>query len=72
MRRIWLSRASSPPRLAICPAPIFLSRAQYGYWQKDSELTDVYIDHMSYVYTKGIWGKKVPGLYEQNIKVPKH
>ena len=39
-----------------------------GYWQKNSELTDVYIDHMSYVYTKGIWGKKVPGLYEQNIQ----
>jgi cobaltochelatase CobN len=39
-----------------------------GYWHRDSELTDVYIDHMSYVYTKGMWGTKVPGLYEQNIQ----
>jgi cobaltochelatase CobN len=39
-----------------------------GYWQKNTELTDVYIDHMSYVYTKGLYGKKVPGLYEQNIQ----
>jgi cobaltochelatase CobN len=39
-----------------------------GYWQKKTELTDVYIDHMSYVYTQGLWGKKVPGLYEQNIQ----
>jgi cobaltochelatase CobN len=39
-----------------------------GYWQKSTELTDVYIDHMSYVYTKGMWGVKVPGLYEQNIQ----
>ena len=39
-----------------------------GYWQKEAELTDVYIDHMSYVYTKDLWGKKVAGLYQQNIQ----
>jgi cobaltochelatase CobN len=39
-----------------------------GYWQKSSEVTDVYIDHMSYVYTQGLWGQKVPGMYEQNIQ----
>jgi len=39
-----------------------------GYWQKNTEVTDVYIDHMSYAYTKDLWGKKVPGLYEQNIQ----
>lgn len=39
-----------------------------GYWQKNTELTDVYVDHMSYAYTQGLWGQKVPGMYEQNIQ----
>jgi cobaltochelatase CobN len=39
-----------------------------GAWEKQQDLTDVYIDHMSYVYTNGTWGEKVQGLYEQNIQ----
>ena len=39
-----------------------------GVWDKDDDVADVYIDNMSYVYTKGVWGKKVPGLYEQAIQ----
>jgi cobaltochelatase CobN len=39
-----------------------------GVWEKDDDVADVYIDSMSYVYTKGAWGQKVQGLYEQAIQ----
>jgi len=39
-----------------------------GVWDKEDEIADVYIDNMSYVYTKGAWGQKVAGLYEQAIQ----
>ena len=39
-----------------------------GAWETRQDVTDVYIDHMSYVYTNGLWGQKVDGLYEQNIQ----
>ncbi|MBI1923580.1 cobaltochelatase subunit CobN [Candidatus Poribacteria bacterium] len=39
-----------------------------GVWNKDDEVADVYIDNMSYVYTKGIWGQKIEGLYENAIQ----
>jgi cobaltochelatase CobN len=39
-----------------------------GAWDTREDVTEVYIDHMSYVYTEGAWGKKIDGLYEQNIQ----
>lgn len=39
-----------------------------GVWDHDSEIADVYIDNMSWVYTKGAWGQKVDGLYQQAIQ----
>ncbi len=35
-----------------------------GVWDDVQEVTDVYKDTMSYVFTAGKWGKKVDGLYE--------
>ena len=39
-----------------------------GVWDKDDEVADVYIDNMSYVYTKGMMGQKVEGLYQHAIQ----
>jgi len=39
-----------------------------GAWEKKQDVTDVYIDHMSYVYTNGAWGQKIDGVYEQAIQ----
>jgi len=39
-----------------------------GVWNNEDEIADVYIDNMSYVYTKGAWGQKVDGLYEDAIQ----
>ena len=39
-----------------------------GAWEKKQDLADVYIDHMSYVYTSGVWGQKIDGVYEQAIQ----
>jgi cobaltochelatase CobN len=39
-----------------------------GVWDKEDEVADVYVDSMSYVYTKGVWGQKVDGLYQQAIQ----
>lgn len=39
-----------------------------GTWEKEDEVADVYIDSMSFVYTKGNWGTKVDGLYEEAIQ----
>jgi cobaltochelatase CobN len=39
-----------------------------GVWDHDAEVADVYIDNMSWVYTKGAWGEKIDGLYEQAIQ----
>ena len=34
-----------------------------GVWNSDDEITSVYIDSMSYVYTDDIWGEKMEELY---------
>lgn len=39
-----------------------------GVWDKSDEITDVYIDHMSYAYTGELWGEKIDGLYEEAIQ----
>jgi cobaltochelatase CobN len=39
-----------------------------GVWDKEEEIADVYIDNMCYVYTKGHWGQRIDGLYEQAIQ----
>jgi cobaltochelatase CobN len=39
-----------------------------GVWDKDADVSSVYIDNMSWVYTKGAWGQKVDGLYAQAIQ----
>jgi len=39
-----------------------------GIWDKDDEITSVYMDNMSFVYTGKIWGEKIDGLYEEALK----
>ena len=39
-----------------------------GVWDKDDEITSVYMDNMSYVYTGDTWGEKVDGLYEEALQ----
>jgi len=39
-----------------------------GVWTKDSDVSDVYVDNMSYVYTGDRWGDKIDGLYQQAIQ----
>lgn len=39
-----------------------------GVWDKDSEIADVYMDNMSFVYTQDVWGEKVDGLYEEALQ----
>ncbi len=39
-----------------------------GAWDSVDQITDVYIDNMSYVYTGDIWGQKIDGLYDSAIQ----
>ncbi|HID56437.1 TPA: cobaltochelatase subunit CobN, partial [Candidatus Poribacteria bacterium] len=39
-----------------------------GAWENEEEITEVYMENMSFVYTKGIWGEKIKGLYETTLK----
>jgi len=39
-----------------------------GVWSSDDEITSVYIDSMSYVYTGDVWGEKIEGVYEEAIQ----
>lgn len=39
-----------------------------GVWDKEEEITSVYTDNMSYVYTGETWGEKVDGLYEEALQ----
>jgi cobaltochelatase CobN len=39
-----------------------------GVWDKGADVSSVYIDSMSWVYTKGAWGQKIDGLYDQAIQ----
>jgi len=38
-----------------------------GIWDTNDQVTDVYIDNMSFVYTDDVWGQKIDGLYAQSI-----
>jgi len=38
-----------------------------GSWDSNEEIASVYMDTMSHVYTEGIWGEKVEGLYRHAI-----
>lgn len=78
-----LTAAGTPPEQAaqLAAARIFGSKPgdlsgtkilymvpRSGVWDKEDDVADVYIDSMSYVYTKGAWGQKARGLYEQAIQ----
>lgn len=39
-----------------------------GVWDNEDQITSVYIDNMSFVYTGDLWGQKIDGLYEQAIQ----
>ena len=39
-----------------------------GVWDDKDEITSVYIDTMSFVFTKGVWGKKVDGLFREAVR----
>ncbi len=39
-----------------------------GVWESDDEVSDVYVDNMSYVYTGEVWGEQVDGLYDEAIQ----
>lgn len=39
-----------------------------GVWDKEDEITSIYTDNMSYVYTGQTWGEKVDGLYEEALQ----
>ncbi|WP_081885709.1 cobaltochelatase subunit CobN [Haloferula sp. BvORR071] len=39
-----------------------------GVWDNDDQITSVYMDNMSYVYSGDAWGRKVDGLYEEAMQ----
>jgi len=39
-----------------------------GVWDKNDEITSVYMDNMSYVYSGDTWGEKLDGLYEEALQ----
>ncbi len=39
-----------------------------GVWDKKDEITEVYTDSMSYVYSQDTWGEKIDGLYEEALQ----
>ena len=39
-----------------------------GVWDNDDEVSSVYMDNMSYVYSGDTWGKQVGGLYEEALQ----
>ncbi|HSJ03834.1 MAG TPA: cobaltochelatase subunit CobN, partial [Verrucomicrobium sp.] len=38
-----------------------------GVWDKADEITEVYMDNMSFVYSGEVWGEKIDGLYEEAL-----
>lgn len=38
-----------------------------GVWEKSSEITSVYMDSMSFMYTGDIWGEKADAVYREAI-----
>jgi cobaltochelatase CobN len=39
-----------------------------GVWDSTDEVTSVYMDNMSFVYSGDVWGEKVEGLYEEALQ----
>lgn len=39
-----------------------------GVWDKDDDVSSVYMDSMSFVYTQDVWGEKLDGLYEAALQ----
>jgi cobaltochelatase CobN len=39
-----------------------------GVWDKDDDITSVYMDNMSYVYTGDLWGEKIDGVYDEALR----
>lgn len=39
-----------------------------GVWDNSDEITGVYMDNMSFVYSGDVWGEKIDGLYEEAIQ----
>jgi cobaltochelatase CobN len=39
-----------------------------GVWEKEEEVTSIYLDSMSYAYTGERWGEKIDGLYNAAIQ----
>ncbi len=39
-----------------------------GVWDKDDDITSVYMDNMSFVYTGDVWGEKIDGLYDEALQ----
>ncbi|MDD5349643.1 MAG: cobaltochelatase subunit CobN, partial [Chthoniobacteraceae bacterium] len=39
-----------------------------GVWDKEEDVSSVYTDNMSFVYTGDVWGEKVNGLYEEALQ----
>jgi cobaltochelatase CobN len=39
-----------------------------GVWENEDEVSGVYIDNMSFVYTGDTWGEQIDGLYEEAIQ----
>lgn len=39
-----------------------------GVWDRPEEITSVYMDNMSFVYTGDVWGERIEGLYEEAIQ----
>lgn len=39
-----------------------------GVWDNADEITGVYMDNMSFVYSGEVWGEKIDGLYEEALQ----
>lgn len=42
--------------------------AQSGFWERDDEISDVYINHSSFGFSKSRWGTPLKKVYEENLK----
>jgi cobaltochelatase CobN len=39
-----------------------------GVWDNSDDITGVYMDNMSFVYSGDVWGEKIDGLYEEALQ----
>jgi cobaltochelatase CobN len=39
-----------------------------GFWEKDEEIADVFINMVSFGYSKGLWGKPLKSVYKKNLE----